>query len=471
MALPSVGAVSRVTGKKALEATAQPFKNLAQSVTSPLKQLASPVTDVLKEASKMDGDAVKSTASSAGSVTATPAQGQGQPQVSFDTSGIESLLNTQNSLIETTNSLLQVLVDSQTAAAKERALALKLQREGMTKEAAAKKAAALNQGDAKKASIGLSKELDAPKEEKESTGPLAGIAKMAKFLITKVAFVGLVVLPALLGFFQSEAFTKIKEFAVDKWPSVKEFFGDMFGIIGDFFMDVSENVKELFNGDDRFLSEKIFDFGRKMLNDIGQAIISVFDSTINLVLDLFGVEGFEDPIRNSIKAIGRAIGDSFNALSDLGSKLYASLYESMPRLVQKVLPTPKGETMAEAAANDAAREEMADISELTPREKNQAVRKDLLRLKEQGIISEEKFREGIANLDARAAQLNTNAQVAKEMKGEQKAAKTGDVAKLSEDKATAPPVIINQQNNQDNKTISGQQIIQGGKGAAAPAGM
>lgn len=283
MALPSLGGVASVAGKRALGAVSAPLSDMKNQIVSPIAQVFKPFSDFIKEASKESKnttEAVKET---------------GQKQAtSMD--GLTEAINTLNNTLSSYFAKQSEMAENQarTASLGDRAPLVDAVATGDTAG-----------GDTSTGDAGGGKlaKMFAP-----ITEMFSGLAKFAGIL--KVAAIG-VAIPALISFFQSDAFVKIKEFVVDKWPSIKEFFVSTFETVLDFFSDMGSLLEGLFSSDTSF-GEKLKIIFLDLPATIAKAIGQLAVNAVDLIGSFFDVEKLGTKIKESIlKFIAAAPGGKF----------------------------------------------------------------------------------------------------------------------------------------------------------------
>lgn len=283
MALPSLGGVAKVAGKKALGAVSAPLVDMKNQIVSPIAQVFKPFSDFIKEASK----------ESKNTTQAVKETGQKQA-TSMD--GLTEAINTLNST-------LSDFFAKQAEMAENQARVASLEDRTPSMDAVATGDTAGGDKAAKGAGGGKFAKMFAP-----ITEMFSGLAKFAGIL--KVAAIG-VAIPALISFFQSDAFVKIKEFVVDKWPSIKEFFVSTFETVLDFFSDMGSLLEGLFSSDTSF-GEKLKIIFLDLPATIARAIGQIAVNAVDMIGSLFNVDKLGTKIKNSIlKFIAAAPGGKF----------------------------------------------------------------------------------------------------------------------------------------------------------------
>jgi len=328
MALPALGAAAKVTGKRALGAVTAPLADMKDQITSPIMQMVNPVKDLYKEIkSEMgSGDADK---------TADAVKESGDKQVT-------SIDQVNQSIIKLTDTLESYFSKQSEMA------------EGQLKSDILDPSTSMPDPDAVSTLDDGGEESGPSSKIGKSLAPIINVFKglLSFSKILKAAAIG-VAIPALISFFQSDAFVKIKEFVVDKWPNIKEFFVKTFETVLTFFEDIGGVVSTLFDSETSF-GEKL----KAVFVDLPAALIKAIgglaENALNLIGEFFDVEALGTKIKDGIiKFIAAIPGGSF-VLKSLG----VSVPEEAP---EPQRPSPTDAARAQSVGRVSAEQEGANV--------------------------------------------------------------------------------------------------------------
>ena len=369
--LSTAAATGKVAGRGALGAVTDtaksafidPFKSaIAQTG---IGQAANVVKDIRSEAASMRGD-------KAAGVDTSKMENELE---SIDNSNDEQITILEN-LLEAINFSNQLFQDQMTQAASARALKNRESREAAIESAAQQDAVEPVEGgdEGKPKGKGL-------------FGDMLGKLKKAAFFLA---------IPALIAFFNSDTFTKLREFVADKWPVVKEKIANVFGALSLFFEDIMNIFTNIFDPS-KTVGEKL-----EAALDLPKAFFDLFrrisDQIVSLFGNLIGADFGEQPVTEFINSVTDTITNIFDKVVNFITSLPNKIGELVDSLVEKI-PAPLRKLMgvktsSEIKAEGAEQRFEADSkSALTVDEQRQ------LAASESALPVDEQRQSGASNLD------------------------------------------------------------------------
>ena len=311
---------ARLATDTARSAFVDPFKSaIAQSG---LGQAADVIKEIRSEAAAMRGDKA---ADKAAGIDTSKMEDELE---SIDDRNDEQISLLQQ-LLDATNFSNQLFQDQMTQAASDRAMKNRESREAAIESAAMEDAV---------------EPVDVDDEGKPKGkglfGNMLGKLKKAAFFLA---------IPALIAFFNSDTFVKLREFVADKWPVVKDKIANVFAALSLFFDDVMNIFTDIFDPS-KTVGEKL-----EAALDLPKAFFDLFrrisDQIVSLFGNLIGADFGEKPVTDFINLVTDTITDMFDKVVNFITSLPKKIEELIGSLVE-MIPKPLRDIMGLQTASE-----------------------------------------------------------------------------------------------------------------------
>lgn len=334
MALPVLAAVGAEAGSRV-------FKPGIDAVKSVVSRAMAPITTPMKGVASFRKDVQKRIGDGSGSTDAlTGDYGQKTGPAAINLSPVVKALGT-------TNKLLKNLVDQGTKAAKDRA------KEAAT-QASLRTAEGFADGDMTEPDGGQDGTRISEGGMK-GIGAITGVFKKIGKFIGKIALLGTVAtigLAAMLKFFESDLFVKIKDYFVDKWPMIKERFIGLFDAFVGLFDGVSDAFGKIFEGD-------LLGGAGGLAKSISKFFLKIGDFLVGSVADLLGFDAGKNPVTDAFnKVVDSVVGFAEGIKLFFTETIPNKFYEIIDAIVSKI-PGPLRKMLGIQTADEIKQDAMS----------------------------------------------------------------------------------------------------------------
>lgn len=334
MALPVLAAVGAEVGSRALKPGTDAVKSVYNRAMAPVDTSMKAISSFRKNVQKrmgveFDEDGKKKSKKDKG-------------PMAVDMSPVVDAL-------KTTNGLLQSLVDQGTDAAQARAKAAADAKVAATADAFDEPVVDLAGGDDNQDGTRISQGA------MKGFGAVTGVFKKIGKFVGKIALLGAVAtigFAAMLKFFESDLFVKIKDYFVDKWPKIKERFVGLFDAFVGLFDGVSEAFGKIFEGD-------LLGGAGGLAASVGNFFLKIGDFLVGSVADLLGLEAGENPVSDAFnKVIDSVVGFATGIKEFFTETIPNKFYEIIDAIVSKI-PGPLRKLLGIQTADEIKQDAMS----------------------------------------------------------------------------------------------------------------